>query len=611
MNSRDRYIGGIREDRLYKIAIITLYAVIILWLYIMLNTPAAKGYEISIYNAYSPFFWLLFIFTLIFGIGLTIYFIVRGIALWRCSLLAVLIADTVVLFLPTIRNYEFYALGGSDVFAHLTWSNYILNTGYVMGERENHYPATHILVATLNHLGLLNPTILAAIISFIFFILYVLSLFVLGRTVFKDDRAAALLATFGSPLLFSFGHYAFYPFLFALFLLPLFFSIMRKIDDSENRGAYYICFIALSLFIVFCHPLVTLILLLTLGVLYGYSQISNKCQLGFSCKFDILNMAAIVGIIFLFWYIHFKSILRMGESVISALLGASDKETILTYNLDAVSQTGAPLILVIEAFIKVYGPVVLYIAAALLIAIYLAKEFLTKRKHADEMIYIAFFLLSITFGAALTLGYFIVFEFIRATCFAIIMATIVCGIGLYTLLKHTGTPDSKKIFVLVVVLMLCSASVLSVFNVYRSPWTLSSGNHMTKMESSGLDWFLVKQGDDSVPLYFNIYDWRTYPTYFRELHKITVQQPLVITGDIPPHFGYDQRMNLIHAIKNTENKPFYMATNERLRQGYLAGPEERRSLNDLYTKDDFSRLNDDSTVMKLYVNSEWEIWRTN
>ena len=51
------------------------------------------------------------------------------------------------------------------------------------------------------------------------------------------------------------------------------------------------------------------------------------------------------------------------------------------------------------------------------------------------MVYVTFFLLSIAFGAALTFGYFIVFELIRAASFAIIMATIVCGVGFYIFFK--------------------------------------------------------------------------------------------------------------------------------------------------------------------------------
>ena len=119
MSSLNRYFGGIHEDRLYKIAIISLYIIIMSWLYILLNTPPVRGYEISIYGAYPPFFWLLFALTFILGITLTIYFIVRSVDLWRYSLSAILIANTVVLFLPTIRNYGFYARGGWDIFSIL------------------------------------------------------------------------------------------------------------------------------------------------------------------------------------------------------------------------------------------------------------------------------------------------------------------------------------------------------------------------------------------------------------------------------------------------------------------------------------------------------------
>ena len=161
-----------------------------------------------------------------------------------------------------------------------------------------------------------------------------------------------------------------------------------------------------------------------------------------------------------------------------------------------------------------------------------------------------------------------------------------------------------------IVVMLCLVSTLSVFNVYRSPWTLSAGSHMTEMETSGLDWFLVKQ-DESTPLYFNDYSWNKYTRHFQELHKTSVQQPLVMTESVPRHFGYDQKQHLTQSINDSEDNVFYMATNERLRQNYLAVLEEWRSLKDYYSKGDFSRLNDDSSVMKLYVNSEWEIWRTN
>lgn len=608
LNSARQYIRGIREDRLYKIAIITLYAVINLWLYVLSNTPPAKGYEISIYNAYPPFFWFLFIFTIILGISLTIDFIVRRVSLWRYSLPAIFIADTVVLFLPLIRSYKFDALGGSDIFAHLAWSKHIVNTGYI--QSGVYYPATHILVAMLDQLSFLNPSFLTALVSFTFFVIYLLCLFILGKVILNENRAGALFFVFGSPLILPFKLHAFWPFIFALLLFPLVFYIMRKIERPKNRKAFYICFVIVSLFIVFLHPMISLVLLLILGVLYGYSQISNRYRPRFSCRSNVLKMAAIIGITFVFWYIHFRSIFKKGENIISALLGESEAETILTYNVDMVVHSGAPLIRIVEGFIKVYGPVVICFVAASFICLYLVKEFLNNRKHADEIIYVVFFLLSLTFGAALTFGHFIVFEFIRAVSFAIIMSTITCGIGFYVLIKDADTSKRKQILSIIVITVLCSVSFLSIFNLYPSPWITSSSQQMTKMETSGLDWFLMNQ-DESTPLYFKDYTWYKYALYFQELQKVTVQQPLVITKGIPHHFGYDQREHLVQSINNSGDDTFYLATNERLKQSVLAVLEEWRSFKDYFSKDDFSRLNSDNTVMKIYENSEWEIWRTN
>lgn len=605
MSSLNRYFGGIHEDRLYKIAIISLYIIIMSWLYILLNTPPVRGYEISIYGAYPPFFWLLFALTFILGITLTIYFIVRSVDLWRYSLSAILIANTVVLFLPTIRNYGFYALGGWDIFFHLAWSKFITNTGY--STAGDHYPATHILVATLEQLSSLNPAILAVIVSVAFFILYVSSLFILGCAVFNDNRAGALFSIFGSPLLFSFGHYAFYPYLFALFLFPMTFYVMRKIGMVDNKEGYYICFIILSLFIVFCHPMISLILLLILGVLYGYALISNRYGLGFSCRLDILKLLAIVGISFVFWYINFESILSMGKSVISTLLGESDTETILTFNIGRVSQSGASLIHVIEGFIKVYGPMIIYFVIALFIAIYLVKEFLNNRKCADKMVYIIFFILSIAYGAALTLGYFIVFEVIRAASFAIIMATIICGIGFYKIIKDADAPKRAQVFAIIAIAVLCPVSALSVFNVYSSPWIFSPGWHMTEMEKSGIDWFLTNQ-DESTPLYLNNDNWRTYPTYFQVMHKVTVQRPQIFSNKIPTHFGYDRDRFLDQSINSSGTSNSYIVTDEMMRQSALAYPEEMQSTRKHFLNEDFFRLNCDTTVNKLYMNREWELW---
>jgi len=157
------------------------------------------------------------------------------------------------------------------------------------------------------------------------------------------------------------------------------------------------------------------------------------------------------------------------------------------------------------------------------------------------------------------------------------------------------------------IVMLCLVSTLSIFNVYHSPWTLSVGSHMTEMETSGLDWFLMKQ-DGSTPVYILGSSWRTYPTYFQELHKVTVQKPKAIVNDLPTHFGYDQNRYINQSISDSGEIKSYLATNELIRQSDLAFPEEVQAARKHFLREDFSRLNCDTTVNKLYMNYEWELW---
>jgi len=591
--------------RICKIAVIAQYIVIILWLCILLYTPPTEGYEISIYSVYPTFFWFLFILTIILGISLTLLFIIKHINLWQYSLIGILIADAFVLVLPIIRGYTIYARCGSDIFTHLAEAKYILNTGHIID--IDRYPMLHILTSALDQFTLLNPAVLATGISVTLFILYVLYLYVLGKAVLKDSKAAALLSIFGSPLLFSSGHYAFYPFLFALFLIPLIFYVMHKIEEPANRRAYYICFTILSLFIVFCHPVIAIIMVLILGALYGYSQISNKYHLGFACNFDTFNSAMIIGFTFIFWYIRFKSISEMGESVISALLGVDNTKTILTHNIDLISQPDVTLFRAIEAFIKIYGPTVIYLLVALLIVIYLFKKFSTKREYASEIVYAFFFLLSIAFGVVLTSGYFIIFELIRAVGFAIVMATIICAIGFFIFINSAKTSRRKTMFTLTFIVILCSVSLLSVFNVYPNPWILSPGKYMSETELSGVDWFLAHE-DASIVTYSETHLLYKYVRYYNVIHKTDIQQPQVVLNHIPTRFGYNQHPYLAQSISDSR-KNSYMIINELLKQGSLALPEEMRSTRKQYLQNDFFRLNGDITVTKLYTNCEWELWR--
>ena len=550
------------------------------------------------------FFWLFFIITIILSISCTIYFILTGPKFWSYSAAAILIANIIIIALPIIRGYEIYARGGYDIFAHFAWSKTIVNTGYIDG--ADIYPGVHILSAIQDLFGIHDITILAAFISIFFYIFYLLSLFVLGTAIFKDKKAGVLISVFGTPLLFSYGHYAFYPFLFALMLVPIILLCLHK-SNINGKREYYIIISLISLFIIFTHPLVTVIILIMLMALHGAMAASKKYNFGLDQEINVLSISVLIGAIFIFWYINFTRFQKMSESVYSAVIGVSSADTILTTNMEMVNRSGAPLITILESFIKIYGPMTIFFLVAFCLTIYLSKKFWIKKEHRKVMIYSVYFLLSIFLGIIFTIGNFIISELLRSTSFAIVMATIVCGIGFYILVTDARSRQKTQSIALIIIAILCSVSILTTFNVYYSPWIVSPGMYMTKMETSGDNWFL-SNADPSIPTFSNSGTIYKYALYFQVTSELDILQSPDIFSEIPSRFGYDKNIYANQFLETLEIRSSYIITDELMRQRIFAYPEEMRTSRNQYSHEDLSRLNSDPTVMKLYTNREWDLF---
>jgi uncharacterized membrane protein len=467
------------------------------------------------------------------------------------------------------------------------------------------YPMIHIITAILNIIGLSDSLYLTTIISSVFYVVYILSLYALGRAMMKSEKGGALLSIFGSPFLFSFGHFAFYPFLFSLFLLPLVLYCIRGANSIDMKNRYYLCLVPLIIFIIFCHPMTTIILSITLIILYIHSRVILKHDP--TRGLNIMTPLSIVGIAFLFWYMSFASVKDMAKRSLLSIMGIVDADTILDHNVDLVQQSGASLLSIIEMYIKVYGSITIYFVVGAVISFIFIWRFFAKRELASEMVYGLLFFTSVTYGLALITGYFIIFEPIRAASFAIVMATIVCGAGTYHLIKEARTKWKGVIISLIMTGIVCSVSFLTLFGLYYSPWTSSIGAHVTEMDNSGTNWFL-DHSDESIPLYSNIGPLNKYVRYYNELNQIEIGQPTIIMGEIPSHFGYYDNNHFSHTLNNTETIFSYMVTNEMMRQSGFVGLDETKDLRKYFLQEDFYSLELDPTVNKIYINGEKEFW---
>lgn len=584
------------KKRAMKLAIIIAYTFIVSALFIIIKTPSAIGYEISIYSTYPMMFWFFILGSIIISIYIIILSSIYNSKFWMCGVFAIFICYTVILFLPSIRGYFFFANGSSDIFTHLADINIILEIGRI--NRGLIYPITHILAAELNLIASLSLRSINNIFAIFFTYSYVVSFFILGQAILKTNRGGLFLLAWALPLMYSFLHYAFIPFFFSLSLIPFILYCYHK-KTFENTWKFSLLLIIFSLNIVFFHPFIVLMLLIVFtvfSIFYIYTK--NVCD-----KPRLQNANTIIGILivsFCTWYFSFNVFLRQLQKVIDALFYTGET-TIYEYQTNALQSSAASVPLVVERFLKTYGSLSIYFLLAFLCIFIVYRK---KRTAKDEeIVYSLLYIAAILFGLSQAIGYFVIFEPIRISSFAIVIATILLGIVFYWIFENTTSTTKKSILVIFMTIVICLASILGVLNLYDSPWKGSPNNQMTKMSASGLDWFLGN-ANHSAHVMNELTPIRKYKAYKSTLSH-NPYNTITEINKIPTHFGYDKNESLSTTVGYTER---YMITTELTRMFYLAVPENRRSIVPQYKEDDFKRLNSDPTVNKVYFNGEFELW---
>jgi hypothetical protein len=277
-------------------------------------------------------------------------------------------------------------------------------------------------------------------------------------------------------------------------------------------------------------------------------------------------------------------------------------------------ESQAELFLILERYIKIYGSITIYLLTALVFTFILIHSFIKNNeknvfKTNDffmKLIYCEVFLVSLTTGFILFIGYFIIFEPIRIACFALVFSTILCGIMFYDAFRiHTG--KTRNIILFVFILMIISTSALSIFNVYESPWKGIAGFHRSNMEEKGFIWYLNYQ-DTGTPLIMDSELPTEYTSYLESVYSLDPTQ-IVGKGEfIPSHFGYDQQRFLSNSIMYPT---FFMITTKNTKISMNAAPEYRRNRLKQFTDSDFTRLNLDKSVNKVYSNPEFDVRNIN
>src|SRR5438093_3844836 len=466
-------------------------------------TPPASGYELSIINAFPPFFWLLPLLGTACGSSILILeaFAPVQTKRWIGGVAIVAASNTVLLISPLLHGYASYPSG--DALTHLGYIKDIISTGRV--GPSNFYPIVHILGATVELLALPGSLALPVVLYTSWYFVYISSMFLLAKIVTANRRDRLLVIAFASPLIFSNMHTVIHPSMLALFLMPLLLYAYHRRQVVKSRRVETTVVLLLTAFaITFTHPITAIFAILvmtslifsntTLFQILGKRYIELKPAPGTSTSY---RLPLIMSVTFFTWYVSYAAITRSVEKVFEWLVSANANSA-FEQQTSLLSLSGLTALQTAQLFLFRYGEIAFNFGLSLGATVLIAIGF-RKSRGKSGMIRIGYalaFVLALLVSSYSLLGFTGEFDPTRIARFFLLIAPIVCALGfgetqreakkerMGTLAPHNLKGRQRTVAAIVFLFV-----ALSVTGLLSSPPTASGNWQVSRQAVSGGQWF--------------------------------------------------------------------------------------------------------------------------
>lgn len=599
------------------------YFLVILSLLIINKASTDVGYEISIYNAYPWYLWIIlsFIFLLSTFLSLQMFFQNQELNkskffyIWGPSFLSIFI----LMILPYLRGYIIYGRG--DTLSHIGYINYIL-TFFNVG--NNGYPLLHILTVNLHYLTGISVYPLVMLLPAIFIIFYMIWMLILGKTIFKKEYLLYLMVIFVFILKFE-RIEQFAPFNMSLFVIPLFFYLLYQ----KKRVPNSILMIIILFTVTFFHIFVAATLVI-LTVVYLISEIiwaKLPSKLNFrriSVKFKSLisnndifrsndlisnintNTLILAFTILVSWAVTMY--LTPIGSIFSWFLYTGGGENVLSSNLNVLNSANLNLYELIYTIWAKYSVFLFFYTFPIIItSILIYKRTMLKfekRTFQIALIFLSFILVTLLFAFAKDF-----FSYDRVVRIIVVSSTILITLLIYQLKEKIL---NKKSLFIVLYLILSIMIITSLFTLHKSPITIEPNNQVTESELTASIWFTNYASYEKIYFVYNNEDITRYldATIYRYIELSPAYYYYKMGVNIPTKFGYENYTTIADTFNTSNRYPYttYMIFSKIDTDYHLVFFKRLWDKTKTYDSGSIAKLNNDSTADIVYDNGETQNW---
>jgi hypothetical protein len=576
------------------------------------STPAASGYEITIYDGFPLYFFVLLFASFMIGFALIINqgLLTRG-GSWKVGFGITLLSSLIFLSLPAIRGYHLFLSG--DAMFHAGQIKHILHTNHVAEGLI--YPALHILVSSSSIVTGRAAVQMLYLMAVPFAVMSAGFAYLIARGL--DYSSKTQIFVF---LLFLIGALPgslnTSPFSLSASFIILVLYLTFRIGQTE-RYAYKTTLATVLTSLVIFHILSLTYSIVMIGLIYLFSRstlidVQNYITQGPLRTTYLLAGSGIAAYSWLSQEVAFKlaSTLIVVSPFASRPSGGRLSEgetrsvtefasqlpdflegTVIGQYLSVIIQNSPALSDLIRVFVFTYGGLAL---SALGVAIVTTYYYLYDRHRRPYFgVFFMMYVLSIlTRVAGMALNSWST-TLRRFSVVGGVFSTIIIALGAIDI-KNSRISGNKIISSFLVLLILSSFSI-SFISTYNSPMNSGSNFQRTEMKVSGGGWLIEHSGDEA--------NFREWGFDIRRYSQFRADQP-TMRGSAPvDHFGYDKREH----YATHKNESGYLSITSKGRMTY---PELHPDYPDRwrYRPNDFWRLQSDHSINSVYTNGEFIIY---
>lgn len=562
----------------------------------------AKGYELSIYTQTPLCVWILLAVCIICGLIIIFNEVIneKKNKFWLTGFLLLLLTRISLLYLPFVRGY--YTWDGDNI-SHIGYIKNIVFSGHFAN--ENFYPITHSILAIIKLISNVSIETVVNYSTAFISAFFVISIYLLSKTVLKE-RNAQILSVAAIAVVF-FNRYNMYlmPNGWSVLLLPFVVYLFFKSYDSLK---YRILMIIALVIYPFFHPLSSVILaiiLLTIGAVeIAIASIKKrKFSINLLRKVPIIQILILL-VILVSWILSFKTFEPNIRNLYQAIITGASPDVIASMGetLDKINVSGVGFV---QLLIKIYGDEILFIALTFFAVVILLKKYLGQKqflKNDKNLIS----LLSVTFVIGII--YFIyLFNIIpglgnlaaqRLLAYLVIFTPIFAGYVFWHLMKKK---NNYAVYMSTFSLLIM-VSALTILNIFPSPYVIEPNPQVTQMDMHGFRWIISNKNDSIKSKDFAEV---MSPPYRYTDAIVGHEKRLEVLGKrspkIPDHFNY----NLYRTVGESFEEDKYLVLTKFDKIVYDTVWDEVGR----FSSDDFVKLNNDITAVRLYCNGECDTWK--